>query len=365
MKLDKNRIAVLGGGHGAHTIAADFTARGFKVAMYEMPEFKHNVLQLFETKTIEIKGAIKGRYTLEKVTSDIEEAIEGARYITIVTPAFTHKGYANLLKGKVSKEQIIILYPGSFGGLLFKTIFGENECPTIAETNTLPYDTRLTGPCQVMVHGFNDTNIAFMPGERGSEFLDELRRLHPFVKKYNDVLEAGLSSVNPTVHSGPCLFSINDIENWPKRPFFLYEHGVTPSSVKMDLVLENERKEIGKAFGYNLTALDDLLGLKEGYTWQELYKCIHGNISLTPISGPHDIFSRYLTEDVPYGLVPWSYLGKLVGVETKYMDIVVNVYNIIHGRDWWKEGRNINDLGLEGMSVHQIKNYLMTGKKII
>lgn len=68
---------------------------------------------------------------------------------------------------------------------------------------------------------------------------------------------------------------------------------------------------------------------------------------------------------MPYGFVPWSYLGRLVGVETKYMDIVVNVYNIIHDKDWWKEGWNISDLGLEGMNVPQIKNYLTTGKKNI
>jgi opine dehydrogenase len=363
--IDKRRIAVLGGGHGAHAMAADFVSRGFKVNMYEMPEFKDNIKQLFETKTIEAEGSIKGKYAIEKITSDIEEAIEGVGYITVVTPAFAHKGYANLLKGKVSKEQIIVLYPGAFGGLIFKNIFGENECPIIAETNTLPYDTRLSGPCKVMIHGFNDTNIAFMPGEKGPELLDELRKLHPFVRAYNDIMEAGLSNINPTVHAGLCLFSINDIENWPKRPFFLYEHGVTRSSAKFDLVLENERKMIGEKFGYKLTALNDLLGLREGYAWQDLYQGIHGNISLTPISGPHDIFNRYFTEDVPYGFVPWSYLGRLVGVETKYMDIVVNVYNIIHDKDWWKEGWNISDLGLEGMNVPQIKNYLTTGKKNI
>jgi opine dehydrogenase len=108
-----------------------------------------------------------------------------------------------------------------------------------------------------------------------------------------------------------------------------------------------------------------MFGLKKGYTWKDLYRAIHGDIGLTSINGPHDIFNRYLTEDVPYGLVPWSYIGKLVGVETKYMDIVVNIYNIIHERDWWKEGRNINDLGLEGMNIDQIKKYLKTGKKII
>jgi opine dehydrogenase len=47
--IDKRRIAVLGGGHGAHAMAADFVSRGFKVNMYEMPEFKDNIKQLFET----------------------------------------------------------------------------------------------------------------------------------------------------------------------------------------------------------------------------------------------------------------------------------------------------------------------------
>ena len=361
--MDKNKIAVLGGGHGAHAMAADLKSRGFTVNMYEMPQFKDNLNQLFTTKTITVKGAINGQYTIDKVTSDIEEAIEGVRYIAVVTPAFAHKGYAKLLKGKVSKDQIVIIYPGSFGGLLFKNIFGSESCPIIAETNTLPYDTRMSGPCQSTVHGFNNTNIAFMPSEMGAELFAEVQKVHTFVKMYKDILEAGLSSVNPTVHSGLCLFSINDIENWPKRPFFLYEHGVTRSSVKLDLVLENERKMLGEKFGYELTALNDLLGLNKEYTWQDLYKGIHGNISLTPISGPHDIFNRYFTEDVPYGFVPWSYLGKLVGVETKYMDIIVNLYNVIHDRDWWKEGRNINDLGLEGMDVQQIKKYLLTGHK--
>jgi opine dehydrogenase len=119
--------------------------------------------------------------------------------------------------------------------------------------------------------------------------LDELREIHAYEKVYSDTLEAGFSIVNPAVHSGPCLLSITAIENWPKRPFFLYEHGVTPASCKINLKIDNERKAIGKKLGYSLTPIEDFSGLKQGYSWQELYMSIHGNISLTPISGPHDI----------------------------------------------------------------------------
>jgi opine dehydrogenase len=103
--------------------------------------------------------------------------------------------------------------------------------------------------------------------------------------------------------------------------------------------------------------------LKPGYSWQELYMSIHGNIALTPISGPHDILSRYFTEDAPYGLVPWSHIGKAVGVETPVIDSIVKLYNVVHERNWWAEGRSAADLGLAGMSVPQIKEYVATGRR--
>ena len=127
----RKKLAVLGGGHGAHCMAADLSSRGFVVNMFEMPEFKHNLSMLFETKTIDIEGCIKGQYKLACVTSDIHEAIDGVRYILIVTPAFAHKTYAHLLKGKVDADkQTIILYPGAFAGFLFKTILGD-DCPVL------------------------------------------------------------------------------------------------------------------------------------------------------------------------------------------------------------------------------------------
>ncbi len=46
-------VAVLGGGHGAHAMAADLISRGFSVNLYEMPRFKHNLQELFDTRTIE------------------------------------------------------------------------------------------------------------------------------------------------------------------------------------------------------------------------------------------------------------------------------------------------------------------------
>ena len=103
--------------------------------------------------------------------------------------------------------------------------------------------------------------------------------------------------------------------------------------------------------------------MSEDYSWQDLYLNTHGNISLTPIKGPDDIFNRYLTEDAPFGLVPWSSIAKLVGVSTPTIDGIVNIYSIVHEKDWWSEGRTLEKLGLSELSLKQIKEYVRTGIK--
>ena len=50
------KLAVLGGGHGARTMAADLTLAGHSVTLYEMPEFKNDMRVIFETKRIRLEG---------------------------------------------------------------------------------------------------------------------------------------------------------------------------------------------------------------------------------------------------------------------------------------------------------------------
>jgi opine dehydrogenase len=340
----------------------DLISRGFDVSLYEMPQFTQNLEKLFETRTIESSGEIQGRFKLANVTSDIGEAIDGVKYIFVVTPAFAHEGYAKLLSGKATRNQVIVVTPGAFAALVFKNAFGNRECPVIVELNNLPYDARVAGPCKVTIHGFNRIGIAFMPADNGTELIEEMSEFRPYARIYSDVLEAGLSIVNPGVHTGPCLLSISAIENSAKRPFFLYEHGVTPAACRLNIMINNERRAVSKKLGYeNASPIEDFTGMEEGFTWQDLYMRIHGNISLTPISGPHDIQSRYFTEDTPYGLVPWSSLGKLVEVETPVIDSIINIYNVVHERNWWDEGRTAKDLGLAGLTLPQIKQYVTSG----
>ena len=70
---------------------------------------------------------------------------------------------------------------------------------------------------------------------------------------------------------------------------------------------------------------------------------------------------RYVLEDVPTGLVPISYLGRLAGVETPAIDAVINMACQLYDCDFWSSGRNLGNLGLEGLNPSEIREYVRTG----
>ena len=364
--MERKPIAVLGGGNGAHALAADLTNRGFRVNLYEMPQFKNKMKKVFETRKVESVGAIKGIFELEMVTDQIEEAIADVKYIVILTPAFAHKDYGRLLKGKVRSDQVIVCIPGAFASLKLRKIFGSADGPVLVDANNLMYDVRLVEDGKVNITELDQIDVAFLPANRSEELIGELKEMFDIDHVFQDVLECGLALVNPALHSGPCLLNAGPIES-PHQNFFLYEHGLTPSAMKLDKRIDEERKAIAAKLGYavnpfrcfpNIRAIE-----KEGkdYTWQDLYRAAHGDIGLTPICGPNDIKSRYLTEDAPCGLVPWAHIGKALGVDTTAIDSIINLYSVFHETNWWEEGVSLEDLGLDGMNAQEMKEYCKTG----
>ena len=360
--MNKN-IAVIGGGNGAHTMAADLVNRGFSVRMFEQSAYMDKLETLCKTRKIHVSGVMNYTSEIEMITDDMAQAIEKATYIAVVTPSFAHEAIAEQMKGIIRKDQVIILYPGAFGSLIFRRILGD-ECPVIAETNNLPYDTRLKGPATVFCSGINPINVAFFPASAEDEYLEEIKQIVSIEYVYKDVLECGLSLVNPALHSGACLINMGHMEQPSRGQFYMYEH-FTPGAAKIDVVLDRERKAIGKAFGYNLRPIEDFAKIPQGEEigWQRLYMQMHGDVALTPISGPDNIWSRYMTEDCPNGLVPWSALADAAGVETPTIDAVVTIYSHVHERDWWNIGRKLESLGLDGLTKDEILEYVATGEK--
>ncbi len=363
--MNSIKIAVLGGGNGALTVAADLALKGLAVNMFEMQQFASSMQKVFDTAEIEMTGvAGRGKATLNLVTTDIAAAIRNVAVIFIILPGFTISTYARLLAPHLAKDQMVIIMPGTLAALEFRQTLRANgnlkEIIT-AEVGGLPFATRLIAPGKVRTFHIRAVcPLAAIPGNKGSMVFEKIAGLYPFTLK-KTVIETGLGHLTPLLHPAGCLLNAGRIER-SHGEFYMYEEGMTPSVVHVIECLDRERLQIGKRLGIDLPTAVDMMVESAYGPRGTLWESLNGSAGLTPVKGPPSLDHRYVTEDIPYGLVAWASMGDAVGVETPVMDALIALGGVIMGKNCWQEGRNLKKMGLEGLSLKQIKVFLESGR---
>src|SRR4030066_1342741 len=380
--MEKDLIAVCGGGNGGHAVAANLSLAGFKVNFFELPQFLESFERVLRTKEIRIEGvSIDGIAKLNLATTDIQQAIKDAEVIFVITPAFGHKAMADVCAPFVQDGQIIVLMPGSGGSLEFINIFKQKKVKreiTFAESCTLPYGARLKGSGHVSV--LINTVIlptGIFPSNRTAEVISKLKQFYPMIIPAKDVLEAAINNPNPIVHPVATLLSATRIEH-SKGEFYLYAEGMTPSVARTFESLNEERLSICKAMGYKLYHWNDLdfKNYNLGETEEECrYRILNTSMDAAfgkdgiyagiKMKGPEHLKDRFVTEDVPYGMVLLSTLGDLLGVPTPTHDAVIQLASVINRTDYWKTGRGMKQLGLSNLDKKGLKKFLLEGRKLL
>ena len=376
--MSVQRIAVIGAGNGGHAMAAHKTLDGFEVSLFELPRFADNIRQVLDTRKITVEWPErKETVKIHQVTTDIADAVEGVEIVFVVTPAYGHKTMAGLCAPHVADGQIIALMPGSGGSLEFARTFrakGVNKSVLLGECCTLPYGARLVGSGHVLIH---TEAVALptgvFPANRTDEAIAKLQEVYPTIVPAANVLEAAISNPNPIVHPAATLLSVTRIE-YSGGEFYLYQEGMTPAVARVYEALERERLTILDRLGLRLHhyAGLDARGYNLGETLEECRDRIlntsmdaaFGADSIEAgiqMKGPASMQDRYVTEDVPYGLVLLGTLGRLLEIPTPISDAIVNLSGAINLTDYWSEGRGVDELGLGGMSVEQIHVFLESG----
>ncbi|MFR7745832.1 MAG: NAD/NADP octopine/nopaline dehydrogenase family protein [Eggerthellaceae bacterium] len=355
-------VAVLGGGNGGHAAAADLTLRGFTVHMYEDAAFASHMQRVFDTHEIELTGAAgQGTAHIAMVTSNLEEAIEGVKCILVAVPAFAHKAYAQALAGVVQPGQIVLVMPGTFGSLIFWKAFKEAGVHDVivAETNTLPYATRMVGPGKSLVMSrFNPLKLGVMPTSRTNEAFEALHPLYEALEPVESVIACGLSSLNPLIHVPTCILNAGRIE-YVKGDFHPYTEGFTSCVARATDGVDKERIALLKKLGYAWDVAAH--GIGGSVQTDNIEEAIAGDPSFAKITGPDSFKNRYYAEDIPFGIVAWTNLADQLGVNTPVMDALVTLGGVIMETDPRAMGRSMEELGIVGMDAEELKTFLENG----
>ena len=365
--MRKMQITIMGGGHGARTVAADMTLAGHMVNLFEFEYFHENIKEIFESGKIEISGkARQDTAEIKNCTHNISEAIADSELIMIVVPAFVHRIYAKALAPYLKDGMNIVLVPGTFGSLEFYTSirdYGSKADITISEFDTLPYATRIQTKTSVHVfHNLTSFGAGVFPSSQTGKIINIIKNLYPGIFSYRNILEAGLSNCNPVIHPLGVLMNAGRIE-YSHGEFWYYEEGITASTARAMEILDDERIAIGEALGLDLPRQSEVLH-SVGYGPKgDLWEVLKGSKGLTSIKGPAALSNRYVTEDIPIGLVCWSQLGEMLGVETPVMRATIELGIAVSGINYWETGRTLKRCGISGMTGKHLCEYVKTGKK--
>lgn len=354
---------VIGAGNGGMAMAGYLAMIGYNVNLYNRT--LEHIFPLMKNPTISLTGSEVGLGKLNIVTNKIKEAIENSKIIMVTVPAMGHYEIAREMAPYLSDNQIIILNPGRTGGALevYETLrrYGCEKDVIVAEAQTFIYACRAMSANSAHIFKVKkEVTLSSIPSNKTNYVLNLLNRAYPQFIPAKDVLETSINNYGAIFHPAPTLLNSGHIERG--APFEYYTEGITPTIGKILEKMDDERMEIGRKLKINTLSARDWLNETYGAKGRNLYETIQNNPAYKGLGAPMGLNIRYIYEDVPYSLVPMSSIGREIGIQTPTIDLIIELSQLITGKDFYYTGRNISKLGLEGLSIDEMHEIAKTGK---
>lgn len=340
-------ITILGAGNTGLAMAAHAAEQGNQVTLWN--RFEEEVSKLINTKTIYSNGEVNGEFKLHLVTTDISDALSEPDLILITTPSFVHKYFAEEIAKNIKKETIILLCPGrTYGALEFSEIYkkiNQKHKQTIAETQTAIYTCRKTDEDTVDILSIkNNVLFSALNHSKNAEILKQLPEfLQNQLTPAKSIVETSIGSVGMILHCAPLLLNTGWTES-KKYGYKYYIDGISPSIAKLLEQIDDERIQVAKKMGIEVESVKDWLKRVYNVEGDSLYESIQSTDAYDTIEAPSSLNNRYITEDVPNGLVPVESTGKYLGLEMKYTGLIIDLASALLDTDFREEGRSLKTI---------------------
>jgi opine dehydrogenase len=348
-------VAIVGTGIGGTEFAAYLGLNGWRVRAHDVrPEA---VAGIRERGGLEVSGIASGFAPVERATTDLAEAVGGATLIAVTTLANNHRAVAGALAPLLRDGQAICLMQGYVGGALeFRQSLDAAGCRAkvkLGEMDNFPFTGAILGPSAIRLASVKRrVQVAALPAPDGPTVVERMRQVLPPTALARNVFETAFATVNPTLHVPGMLGNQARLDAGERFQF--YGRGITRSVARVIEAVDRERVALAQAFGVEVTTLQGWLaegyGVRGGDDLYELIQRLHREV-FKDSPAPSALDARYVTEDVPFGLVPCMELGRLAGVPTPISEALTAIASVALGRDFRREGRTLDRMGLAGFSL--------------
>lgn len=250
-------------------------------------------------------------------------------------------------------QTVIISSHASLGALYLSRLIAERglDVPVVAWATTLTGGPAIDGQPHIrLLRG--ELDVATLPASKLEHGLAMSRALFKATfTPSNTMLAIALSNLNPPVHMANAMLNFTRIE---KAEVWANYGCITEGVGSLIEALDVERLAIAAAFGERVRSarehyLKSFPGLVPGRVAEMSAQVDERRKGTAP--GPTNANTRYITEDLPFGIYPVSALGRLAGVDVGLHEAGLRLMGAVYGRDFTAENDLLPRVGLDRMDL--------------
>lgn len=358
------KIAIVGAGNSGTATAADLSMKGHNVTLVKASKSKiHN-------DNFEYLLANEGKIVMREVDESIYEAqithissdlsvIKDSDIVFIAIQSNYHDGLLQRMAAHLRDGQMLLINPGYFSSAYVLQHMPHKDI-TVIEAQSSFIDCRIIEPGKIHVGFRNVRNpVGVYPLVKKEDASKILEQLGFNIVMLDSVVEAALHNPNLIVHTVGAIMSIPRIEK-TEGNYVMYHEVFTPSVWNILENLDSEKMDVLEYLGSARLPYVEACKYRNSLDDGRDAKQVFFDYAMMPTRalGPTSVDSRYITEDVPQGLVMLESIGKSLGIETPVATALIEIANSALQRDFRKNGRSLKNLG-----VSQIKSILEDAKR--
>jgi opine dehydrogenase len=354
------RVCILGAGSIAFGMAAALAEGGHRPVLWS-PSGR-STAELAKGEPLVATGAVEASAPLH-VASICADAVGGADAVVVALPGYGHKAVMeDAAPHLASGQPVIVSSHASFGALYLSRLLAARgvSLPIVVWGTTVVTGRKQSGTHVHVATVRQKVDLATVPQgrvEAGHALCTALFG-DRFVQR-DGLLAIALSNLNPQNHLGIALCNVTRMErgeDWGQG------ENVTPSVGRLIEALDAERLAIAEALGLPVRTVREHFSLSFHVpmgTVSEMNQAMHA--AGRGGKGPTTLETRYVLEDVPFGLVPTQALGRLVDRPALLHEAGTRIFSALYGRDLSLDNDLLPEIGLGDLSIGQLRNLARDG----
>lgn len=291
------------------------------------------------------------------VANDINSFAEDKELFIIATSLDRHKLAIDKLLPVLTNGHIVLV--SSMNSLssqyLADCAHKKNLQINVAAIGTTFLTARRTGENKVdILTKRQELGIAVNPQLQSQKVISVLEKLFGKVLiDYKNPIAITLSNTNPIAHGPLAIFNWTRIEKRESWSQYFYMSADISRIIKQ---LDDERLAIAKAFGINIRNIEEHFHKSfsaSKATMAEIAQEMYINRGGKPL-GPIDINTRFLDEDIPYGLVFNEALGMITHTPTPTTSTIINTAQLLRNKNYRLQNQFINLLEINSQTAKSL-----------